>query len=179
MTDRLARAGAATLVAALVCRCTCALADDEEQRKDSGRYIEHAIVVGAGGAAELELADGSLHAGANVMIEWDAIEDWLELEIEASILAADSGTETPIGLTLKKPFRIARGAEVMVGAGPEVVSVHTPATKGTFFGGQVVLDFMFWPTRRLGLWIEPSCDLVARDRLSTAIGGTGGLLVGW
>jgi hypothetical protein len=31
---------------------------------------DHTIIVGVGGAGELELADGSLHPGANLMVEW-------------------------------------------------------------------------------------------------------------
>ena len=128
---------------------------------------------------EVELADGSVHAGGNVMIEWDAIEDWLEIELEVSLLAADRGTEVPVGLAFKKPFHLARWAEFMVGLGPEVVVVSTPATRGTFFGGQAVLDFMFWPTQRFGVWIEPSYDIVARDGVSHGLGATGGWLIGW
>jgi hypothetical protein len=142
-------------------------------------HVEHTVIVGVGGAAEVELADGSVHPGANVMVEWDAIEDWLELELEASLLSADHGTETPIGLLFKKPFHLTRRAELMVGLGPEVLYVSNPTTRGTFFGVQAAVDFMFWPTQRFGVWIEPSYDLVAREGLSHAIGGTGGLLVGW
>ena len=142
-------------------------------------YIEHTIILGVGGAAELELADGSLHPGANVMVEWDAIEDWLELEIEASLLSADGGVESPVGVLFKKPFHLTRWAEVMVGLGPEMVYVSNPTTKATFFGGQAALDFMFWPTQRFGIWVEPSYDLIARDGPSHGVGSTGGLLIGW
>jgi hypothetical protein len=34
--------------------------------------LDHTIIVGVAGAAELELGDGTLHPGANVMVEWDA-----------------------------------------------------------------------------------------------------------
>jgi hypothetical protein len=179
--DRRAQAGTAALVAGLVSVCTRSLyAQNEGQRKDGEeQYVEHTVIVGVGGAAEFELADGSLHPGANLMIEWDAIENWLEFEVEASMLSADHGTETPIGLTIKKPFHLARWAEFMVGLGPELVYVSGRTTQGTFFGGQVVLDFMFWPTQRFGLWVEPSYDLIVRDGLSHGLGTTGGLLIGW
>jgi hypothetical protein len=168
------------LAMALISVCARrAAAETEGQRKDDEQHIEHTIVVGVGGAAELELADGALHPGANVMVEWDAVEDWLEFEVEASVLSADHGTETPIGLAIKKPFHLARWAEVMVGVGPEVVYVSNPTTKGTFFGGQMVLDFMFWPTQRFGVWVEPSYDVIARNGVSHGIGSTGGFLVGW
>jgi hypothetical protein len=38
--------------------------------------IDHKIIVGVGGAADLELGNGSVHSGASLMVEWDAIEDW-------------------------------------------------------------------------------------------------------
>jgi len=148
---------------------------------DSSDAIEHTIIVGVGGAAEWELADRALRPGANLMVEWDAIEDWLELEIGASILSANGGAEVPIDLLLKKPFRVARWAEFMVGIGPEMVPVWNATTNATYFGGEVALDFMFWPWgQRVGLWIEPEFDLTFPDgRVSSSIGGTGGLLFGW
>ena len=50
---------------------------------------------------------------------------------------------------------------------------------GTFFGGEAVADFMFWPSRHVGLWVEPSYDLVFRDGLSHGVGSTGGVIFGW
>jgi hypothetical protein len=79
---------------------------------------EHTVIVGVGGASEVELADGSIHAGANVMLEWEGHRRWLELEIGASFLSVDGG---------------------------EIVALSTPAAKGTYLGGEVALDFMFWP----------------------------------
>lgn len=67
----------------------------------------------------------------------------------------------------------------MVGVGPEVVQV-SGAGKGTYFGGELALDFMFWPWgRHVGLWVEPEYDLVFQDRLSSGVGSTGGVLFGW
>jgi hypothetical protein len=140
---------------------------------------ERTVVLGVGGAAELELSDGSVHPGGNVMVEWEAIEGWLELEADVSVLSADGGTVVPVALLAKKPFKLARWAEVMIGLGPEVVTVSTAATKGTFAGGEVALDFMFWPSRHLGFWVEPSYDLLFEDGLSHGVGATGGLLFGW
>lgn len=148
--------------------------DDE---KNEG--VEHTIIVGVGGAAELDLGDRSLHPGANLMVEWDAIENWLELEVGASVISADRGVEVPIDLLVKKPFTLARWAEFMVGIGPEVVQV-TGTNKGTYFGGEVALDFMFWPWgRRVGLWIEPEYDLIFHNGATNGLGSTGGVLLGW
>jgi hypothetical protein len=141
--------------------------------------IEHTIVVGLGGAAEFELGDGSLYPGTNLMVEWDAIENWLELEVGASVLSANGGVEVPVDLLAKKPFRLARWAEFMIGVGPELVYVSKP-TKATYFGGALALDFMFWPWgRHIGLWVEPEYDLIAHRGASSGLGTTTGVLFGW
>ena len=67
----------------------------------------------------------------------------------------------------------------MVGVGPELVQVTGPG-KGTSFGGELALDFMFWPWGgHVGLWVEPEFDLVFRSRATTGLGTTGGVLFGW
>ncbi len=43
---------------------------------EKDEVVDHTLIVGVGGAADV--GDGSLHAGANLMVEWDAIESWLE-----------------------------------------------------------------------------------------------------
>ena len=140
--------------------------------------LDHTIIFGVGGDVELELDDGSVRAGGNVMVEWDAIEDWLELEVGASVLPAPSGTAVPMDLLVKKPFRITRGFELMIGAGPEVVHVGG-ADDGWRAGVEGAVDLMFWPTHRFGFWFEPAYDVVFHDGVSSGLGGTGGLLVGW
>jgi hypothetical protein len=140
---------------------------------------EHTFILGVGGAAELELGDGSVHAGANVMLEWEAIEDWLELELGASVLSGDGGVVIPAELLFKKPFRLSQRAEMMVGVGPEVVRV-TGRDEGTFFGAVAGLDFMFWPWgRRWGLWVNPEYDLLFKNGASSGLGATAGVLLGW
>lgn len=140
---------------------------------------EHTIVLGVGGATELELGDGSLHPGANLMVEWDAIENWLELEVGVSVLTANHGVEVPVDLLVKKPFKLARWAELMIGVGPEAVQV-TGANGGTYVGAEAASDFMFWPWGgRVGLWVEPEYDVVFHGGASSGIGATGGVLFGW
>ena len=48
--------------------------------------FEHTIVLGLGGAAEVELGSGSWHPGVNAFIEFEAIPNWLELELGVSVL---------------------------------------------------------------------------------------------
>jgi len=103
--------------------------DDKELPHD------HTVLIGLGGATEYELGGGSFHSGGNAMVEWDIIENWLELEVAASLLAGDKGVEVPIDLIVKKPFRLAQVVEFMIGVGPELVRVFTPAKKTTYVGG--------------------------------------------
>lgn len=169
------------LAALLLANCTallCGSAFAEEAEAPTAEAIDHTIIFGLGGAAELELGDGSVRPGGNVMVEWDIIENWLEFEVGASLLTADKGAQVPIDLLVKKPFRLARGVDFMIGIGPEVVRV-TGSNKGTFFGGEVALDFMFWPSQFIGFWVEPTYDLVWHDGVSHGLGGTGGVLFGW
>jgi hypothetical protein len=173
--------GIALVVGLLIAAApTSAAADSASDREHSVEdKIDHTIIVGVGGTADLELGDGSLHPGANVMIEWDAVENWLELEVGASVLSAPGGVQVPVDLLVKKPFRLARWAEFMIGVGPEVVQV-TGANKGTYFGGEVALDFMLWPWgRRVGLWVEPEYDLTVQHGASSGIGSSGAALIGW
>ncbi len=161
-----------------VCLFAASLLGERAARADEDRP-DHTIGVGIGGAIEVEAAYGTASSGANVMVEWDAVEDWLELELEASVLAGGAGVEVPADLLFKKPFTVAPWAEFMVGLGPEIVQV-TGSGKGTYVGGEAALDFMFWPSHRFGLWIEPSYDVVDRGGTASAgAGATGGLLVGW
>ncbi len=141
--------------------------------------LEHAIIIGLGGATEMELRGGSLHAGVNALVEYEAIANWLELELGLSILQAEGGREVPIDLLFKKPFRLTRRLELMIGVGPQIVRVSGTERKGTFAGGELVFDFMFWPTHHLGLWLEPSYAFLFRDGVSHSLGATGGMLVGW
>jgi hypothetical protein len=165
----------ACLAVALVVALPAAARADEGADEEASRTL----IVGAGGAAEIELSGGALRGGANVFVEWEAIEEWLELELGASVVAAQGAAEVPVDLLLKKPFRLARGVELMAGLGPELVTVTAGPEKGTYAGGELALDFMVWPWRRLGFWIEPTYDLVFRDGLEHSLGSTAGVMVGW
>jgi len=150
----------------------------EEPKEEEG--VEHTIVVGAGGDVDVDLGDGSVHGGVNAFVEWNAVPGWLELEVGASVIPADKGVEVPVGLLAKKPFRLTPWSEVLVGIGPELLTVSTPDVKGTYFGAVGALDFMFWPFgERVGLWAAPEYSVVFHDGAQSALGATGGVLLGW
>jgi hypothetical protein len=141
--------------------------------------LEHTVVVGVGGAVEAELAGGTVRGGSNVFVEYKAIEKWLELELGVSVLPEHRGREVPVDFLFKKPIQLTRRLEVMPGLGPEVVWASGTGHDGTFAGVEAVADFMFWPSKHVGLWIEPSYDAVFRDGISHGLGSTGGVIFGW
>jgi hypothetical protein len=136
-------------------------------------------VVGIGGAFALETADRRVNPGGNVFFEIEAIAGWLEIEAGVSVVKAAAGGEVSYDLLFKKPFHLRRGIELMVGLGPEAVQTFANGPGKTYYGVEGALDFMFWPTRHIGVWVEPTYDLVFRDRASLAFGTTTGPMVRW
>lgn len=151
----------------------------EKGREGDEEAFDHTIIIGLGGAGELELPEGSAHAGGSLFVEWEAIDRWLELELGASVLAAEGGVEVPIDLLFKKPFRLSRSIEVMVGLGPEVVRVSTPAKKTTLIGVEFAVDFMLWPSQHVGLWVEPTYGVVFNSAARSGLACTAGIIFGW
>ena len=136
---------------------------------------DRTVIVGAGGTFDAEPREGTVSGGINLMIELELIDNWLELELEGTLSWGDRGLEVPIALLFKKPFAVTRHIEIMLGLGPELV-----LSAGTISGGlECATDFMFWPTRHIGFWVEPSYEVVVRLPASSAFGATSGVTVGW
>lgn len=146
---------------------------------DAGAELEHQVIVGLGGAVEVELPGRRTHGGGNLFLEVLVVENWLEMELGVSTLGADGGVEVPMVLLVKKPFHLHRRVELMVGLGPALVAYSGTPKDGAFFGFDVVADFMFWPSHSVGFWVEPSYDLVLRSGVAHSLGWTGGVLFGW
>jgi hypothetical protein len=140
--------------------------------------FEHRFVVGVGGAGEA-VAGGSFNAGGSAFLEWEAIDEWLELELGVAILSAEGGVEVPVGMLFKKPFRLSRRLELMVGLGPELVIYRQTPNDGEFIALEVAADFMYWAAPRFGFWIEPSYELTARGEGERSFASTGGVIFGW
>jgi hypothetical protein len=147
--------------------------------KVGDRGTEHTVIAGVGGATDIELGPASIHRGLSAFVEYEAIDNWLEFEMGVQVLAAEGGIEVPVDLLIKKPFSLTPRWELMVGVGPEVVRTFRGGKNGTYWGGELAFDFMFWPSRHVGLWVEPTYDLVFRDGVSRGLGCTGGGIVGW
>jgi len=139
---------------------------------------DHGIVFEAGAAGEHGIHGGGSNFGPNLAVEITPIEDWLEIELGVSALGANGHTELSSDLVFKKPFRLSSTSELMIGLGPTVSRVSSGPDEGSSHGIEVVFDFMFWPHKNTGWYLEPSWSRTAHSGDQT-IGLTGGILFGW
>jgi hypothetical protein len=66
----------------------------------------------------------------------------------------------------------------MIGAGPEIVHAFGP-NHAAFWGGEVVLDFMFWPRTNIGWYVEPGYEFTfPAGAPHHGVARTAGLLIG-
>jgi hypothetical protein len=139
--------------------------------------LDHVIVFEFGAAGDWSHDEG-LHPGGTFAFEVTAIERWLELEVGVTVIRDEASTEMPVGVLLKKPWRFSPQFEFMIGAGPAII--HTKGRdEGTFWGVSSVLDFMFWPRRNVGWYVEPGYELTFRDGARHhGLAVVAGLLVG-
>jgi hypothetical protein len=148
----------------------------ETRAQDEGEG-DHALVFELGAAGDWSRAEG-VHPGGTFAFEVTPVENWLELEIGVAAIRADPGTEVPIDVLFKKPWRFSPRFEFMIGLGPEVVHATGPE-HATFWGLSSVLDFMFWPRKNLGWYVEPGYEVTFRDGISHhGLGMAAGLLIG-
>jgi hypothetical protein len=139
---------------------------------------DHAVVLEIGGVVDWEHAERMAHGGGTFAFEVTPIENKLELEIGIAAVHSDGGVEMPLDLLFKKPWRFSPKFEFMIGAGPEVVHAFGP-DPGTFWGVEAVLDFMFWPRKYIGWYVEPGYEITFRAGAQhRGVGVSAGLLVG-
>ena len=123
--------------------------------------VDHAIVFELGVAGAWERGESG-QTGGTAAFEITPIEHWLELEAGVTATPAAGGLETAFDLLFKKPWQPSARFEFMIGVGPELV--HTSGSDGgTFWGAEGVLDLMFWPTKRVGWYVEPGYEVVWRQ----------------
>ena len=139
---------------------------------------DHAVVFELGWAGDWSREEGLHPKGVTFAFEVTPIEHWLELEVGVSALRADNTTEVPIDVLFKKPWQISPTFEFMIGVGPELIHVTGTAPQ-TYWGLSSVLDFMFWPKKNVGWYLEPGYEVTFHD--GTAHHGlamAAGLLIG-
>ena len=140
---------------------------------------EPAAVVEVGGAAAWSLRDGGSSFGPDFAVEVTPIKNWLELEFGTSPLFTRHSTEWDTDLLFKKPFTLSEKVEFMFGAGPEWIHMRESGVTTNALGGEVVLDFMFWPSakHKFGWYLEPGFDYSFGQGHERSIGISGGLLI--
>src|SRR5579864_2092453 len=139
---------------------------------------DHAIVYEIGWAGDYSRAEGFHAKGATFAFEVTPVKDRLELEAGVTAIRASGVTETSVDLLFKKPWSFSKTVEFMAGVGPEVIHATGPEA-GTFWGLSAVADFMFWPTKNVGWYLEPGYEADFRlgaTRQGLAIAG--GLILG-
>jgi hypothetical protein len=140
---------------------------------------EPAAVVELGGAAGWNVKDGGSSFGPTVAVEVTPIENWLELEAGVTPLFTRHSTEWDTDLLFKKPWTLSTKAEFMLGLGPEWVHATKYGMTTNSVSGEVVLDFMFWPTtkHRFGWYLEPGYEYNFGRGHEQSFGISGGLLI--
>jgi len=140
---------------------------------------EPAAVVELGGAAAWNLNGGASSFGPDLAVEVTPIENWLELEAGVTPLFSRHSTEWDTDLLFKKPWTLSEKVECMFGVGPEWIHTRAYGVTTNSLGGEVVLDFMFWPSakHRLGWYLEPSYDYNFGRGHERSVGVSGGLLI--
>jgi hypothetical protein len=139
---------------------------------------EPAAIVELGGAAGWNVKGGS-SSGPNLAVEVTPIENWLELEAGITPLFSRHSTEWDTDLLFKKPWTLSEKVEFMFGVGPEWIHTRQHGMTTNSVGGEVALDFMFWPSanHRLGWYLEPAYDYDFGRGHERSLGISGGLLI--
>ena len=140
---------------------------------------EPAAILEIGAAPNRSLTGGGWSFGPTVAVEVTPIENWLELEAGVTPLFARHSTEWDTDLLFKKPWTLSRKAEFMFGVGPEWIHTSRNNVVTNSVGGEVALDFMFWPTRKhkFGWYLEPAYDYDFGRGHDQSVSISGGLLI--
>jgi hypothetical protein len=140
---------------------------------------EPAAVVELGGAPGWNFKDGGWSFGPTVAVEVTPIENWLELEAGVTPTFGHHSTEWDTDLLFKKPWTLSEKVEFMFGVGPEWIHTSKYGMTTNSIGGEVVLDFMFWPSpkHRLGWYLEPGYGYDFGRGHERSVGISAGLLI--
>jgi hypothetical protein len=146
----------------------------ETGHEDSGP--EHRWILEVGTAGEWPFNGERPNFGGTIAAEVEPIENWLELEYGLSALAAAGHTEVSSDLLFKKPFRLSPGVEFMVGGGPSFSRTLDGPERGDSWSAELALDWMFWPTKNVGWFVEPTWNINPRNGQQSAAVSIGVLI---
>jgi len=151
------------------CGNSSAQADDKEP----------AAILELGGTPGLNVKDGTANFGPTIAVEITPIEKWLELEFGVTPAFGHHSTEWDTDLLFKKPWTLSKKVEFMFGVGPAWVHSREYTVTSNSISAEVVLDFMFWPSRkrRFGWYVEPGYEYNFGAAREQSAGISGGLLI--
>jgi len=129
-----------------------------------------------GTAGEWPLSGERPNFGGTIAGEIEPIENWLEIEFGLSTLATAGHTELSGDILFKKPFRLSPTVEFMVGAGPSYSHTLNGPGRGGTWSAEFALDWMFWPTKNVGWFIEPTWSVNPRNGQQSAAVSVGVLI---
>ena len=139
---------------------------------------DHAVVFELGWTGDWSHDEGVQAKGATFAFEVTPIEHWLELEVGVAAIRHDGATEVPIDVLFKKPWSFSPQFEFMIGVGPELIHVAGQNPQ-TYWGLSSVLDFMFWPTKNVGWYLEPGYEVTFHDSAAHhGLAMAAGLIIG-
>src|SRR5580658_1596058 len=107
-----------------------------------------AAIVELGGAAGRDLKGSGSSFGGDLAREFTPIEKWLEIETGTTLMFRRYSTEWDTDLLFKRPWTLSEKVEFMFGVGPEWIHTRAYGLTTNSLGGEVVLDFMFWPSSK-------------------------------
>jgi hypothetical protein len=162
----------AILAAAGLCLTLLSGAQDASAQDDR----EHALVLQIGPAGEWPFNDRA-NFGGMFAVEKTVIEDWLEIEVGLTALGTAGRTELSGDILFKKPFRISPTFEFMIGVGPSISRALNGEDQSTTVSAGFALDFMFWPTKDIGWFVEPTWTINPRNG-QQSFAASAGLLIG-
>ena len=139
---------------------------------------DHRMVLEIGWAGEWPLNDERPNFGGMVAAEFSVIENWLEIEAGFTTLNTTGHSDLSGDILFKKPFRISPSFEFMIGAGPSFAQTLNGPDSGTKVSAEFALDFMFWPTKDIGWFVEPTYSINPRTGERSAAVSIG-LLIGF
>jgi Bacterial SH3 domain len=151
--------------------------EDEEHEGDQSSP-EHSFILEIGTAGEWPLNGERPNFGGTIAGEVEPIENWLELEAGFTTLGTSGQTELSGDLLFKKPFHFSPTAEFMVGLGPSLSQTINGLERGDSWSVEFALDWMFWPTKDLGWFIEPTWSVDPRNGQQSAAVSIG-ILIGF
>ena len=140
---------------------------------------EPSAILEIGAVPSRSLNGGGSSLGPTVAVEVTPIENWLELEAGVTPFFARHSTEWDTDLLFKKPWTLSRKAELMLGVGPEWIHTSRYNVVTNSLGGEVALDFMYWPKGRhkFGWYVEPAYDYDFGRGHDQSVSVSAGLLI--